>query len=468
MPIISDLATYYTLDAAQLANTVLACPECGRYHRIPFKLVRAGQNLIDTLPEVIDVVCEERPVLIGIVYDRHIEEKLEGLFFLPFSRHGLPFIRLPIGEKGTLLEASDEIGDEAASTVPQDVDFLIGVGSGVISDLTKWIATKRDLKFLLMGTAASMNAYTSITGSMTENNVKTSKWLNPASAVLLDSELMASAPTEMTCAGIGDILARNVCNADWKLSEKIRGTYFCPVPYVMMSDSQQAFIPLVELLGKNDPLAMEKLAEAVLLSGYSMTMLDGETSPSSGSEHILSHFFDFQHEVFGLPKNFHGTQVGLATIIMASAFELLRDFDPTSVDMNELEKQRLSQTAIEADHQREFGKYGKVLNAVCSKKRVPVQDFRAYIHNILVSWDEIWADIEPYLMSSDEIRQTMEKAGAVTKLSQINRTADDAIQALLYGAHYRSRYTILDLFWELGLFPELAPRILEKSDVLAF
>jgi glycerol-1-phosphate dehydrogenase [NAD(P)+] len=463
---ITDLTTYYSLDASQLADTVLECPKCGRDHRIPFNVVRAGHNLIDALPEVIDGVCDKRPNLIGVVFDRHIEEKLERLFFLPFTGQGFPFVRLPIGEKNLLLEASVEIGDAAANTVPQDVDFLIGVGSGVISDLTKWIATKHDLPFLLMGTAASMNAYTSITGSMTENNVKTSKWLKPASAILLDSELMASAPTDMTCAGIGDILARNVCNADWKLSEKIRGTYFCPVPFLMMTLSQEAFIPLVELLGKNDPNAMEKLADAVLLSGYSMTMLDGETSPSSGSEHILSHFFDFQHEVFGLPKNFHGTQVGLATIIMASAYEILHDFDPTMVDVDDLEERHLAQSEIEADHQRVFGDYGKVLDAVCLKKRIPAQDYRAYIQNILQSWDKIWAEIDPYLMSSDDIRQAMVKAGAVTKLSQINRTTDDAIQALVYGAHYRSRYTILDLLWELGLFPEIAPKILEKSGVL--
>ena len=463
---ISDLSSYYALDVSQLADTVLECPICGREHKIPFKLVRAGRNLIERLPEIIDEICEKRPILIGIVYDRHIEEKLARLFFLPFSTQQLVFVRLPIGGQGILLEASVEIGDEAASTVPDDVDFLIGVGSGVISDLTKWIATKHDLPFLIMGTAASMNAYTSITGSMTENNVKTSKWLKPASAVLLDSVLMASAPTEMTCAGIGDILARNVCNADWKLSQIIRGTYFCPVPYLLMKNSQNGFLPLVESLGKNDTAAMEKLADAVLLSGYSMTMLDGETSPSSGSEHILSHFFDFQHEVFGLPKNFHGTQVGLATIIMASAYELLRNFDPKGVDLDELERRRLSQNAIEANHQREFGDYGRVLDEVCFKKRIPDKHYRGYLENILISWDEIWAEILPYLMPVDEIRAAMEKAGAVTKLSQIHRNSDDVMQALLFGAHYRSRYTILDLLWELGLFPEYASLILDKSGVL--
>ncbi|MFN2302373.1 MAG: iron-containing alcohol dehydrogenase, partial [Anaerolineales bacterium] len=463
---ITDLSSYYSLDESQLADTILVCPKCGRNHCIPFKFVRAGQDLIDSLTSIIDSICDQKPTLIGVVYDQNIEEKLTPLFFIPFERQQIPFVRLPIGESGLLLEASVEIGDKASNKVPKKVDFLIGVGSGVISDLTKWIATKLDIPFLLMGTAASMNAYTSITGSMTENNVKISKWLKPALAVLLDSDLLASAPIEMTCAGIGDILARNVCNADWKLSEKVRGTYFCPVPYKMMTSSQNAFLPLADLLGKNDPDAMEKLADAVLLSGYSMTMLDGETSPSSGSEHILSHFFDFQHEVFRLPKNLHGTQVGLATIIMASAYELLHDFDPNTVDVNELEHRRMTQSEIESDHLREFGEYGQVLDIVSSKKRIPDEEYRGYLLNLLNSWASIWTEVVPYLMPADEIRKTMVKAGSAVKLSQINRKPEHALQALLYGAHYRSRYTILDLFWELGLFPELAPKILQTSGVL--
>jgi len=463
---LNNLATYLSLTPSQLANTILICPICRREHKIPFQIVQSGEDQIAAIPEVIRAILDQQPDKIGVIYDRQIEEKLDPLFFQPFAQSGLSYYRIPLGEKRTLLEASVEIGDESAASLPEGVDFLIGVGSGVISDLTKWIATRANLPFMLVGTAASMNAYTSITGSMTEDNVKTSKWLDPANAVLLDSELLASAPVEMTGAGIGDLLARNVANADWKLSEQLRGTYFCPVPFQMMNEYQDKFLPLVKALERNEPHAMGVLGEAVLVSGYSMTVLDGETSPSSGSEHIISHFFDFQHEVFDLPKNLHGAQVGLGTIIMSTAFEMLREVDPADFDLDDMERRRLSQTAVNLDHRRVFGGHGQLFDMVVAKKRIPDVEYRAYVQGIMDSWDDLWEAITSYLMPARRIRTAMEAAGAVTKLSGLNRTPEDAIQALLYGSHYRPRYTVLDLFWELGLFPQLAPEILERSGVL--
>lgn len=461
-----DLETYLRLLPSQMANTSLDCPQCGRKHMIPFVVVKAGDNLVDSIPEVIQNILGRETHQVGIIFDKHIQAKLEDLFFTPLKSLNLPIVRIPLGQPGHLLEAAVEIGDEAAQNLPSTIDFLIGVGSGVISDLTKWIATKRSLPFLLVGTAGSMNAYTSITGTMTENNVKTSKWLDPASGVLLDSKILASAPTAMTCAGICDLLARNVANADWKLSELIRSTYFCPVPFKMMKPYQENFSEQAAAIGRNEVSAMQALGDAILVSGYSMTILDGETSPSSGSEHVISHFFDFQHEVFDLPKNLHGTQVGIGTILMSTAFEILRGVDPQRIDLDDLVEHRSSQATINREHHRVFGDYGRVFDDVVEHKRIPDDDFRGYVSRILNSWDHLWGEINPYLVPSDVIRKVMEQAGAVSKLSGVQRSANDAIQALLYGSHYRKRYTILDLFWELGLFPNLASQILTRSQIL--
>jgi glycerol dehydrogenase-like iron-containing ADH family enzyme len=78
----------------------------------------------------------------------------------------------------------------------------------------------------------------------------------------------------------------------------------------------------------------------------------------------------------------------------------------------------------------------------------------------------IWAELDPYLVCASDLQAALEAAGAVTKLSGLGRGKEDAVQALLYGSHYRPRYTILDLFWELGLFPQAAPEILERAGVL--
>lgn len=457
---------YLALDTSEFANTIFYCPECGKEHKIPINIAFSGNDLVSELPEVIKSVLGTASPYLGIVYDRHIEGKLEELFFPSFMALNFPFVRCPLGDYGVLLDSSVEIGDRAATELPKGINLLIGVGSGVICDLTKWIATKSKLPFIIMGTAESMNAYTSISATMTENNIKSSIMLDTASAVLLDSTLMASAPHEMTCAGIGDLLARNVCNADWMLSSFLRGTYFCPVPFQMMKSVQEDYLSKIDQIVNGDPDSIKTLSDALLLSGYSMAILEDNTSSSSGSEHILSHFFDFQHELYDLPKNFHGTQVGIGTIIMSTAYDMLRVMNPADFDLDDIESRRPSFSLIQSIHKQFFGKYGEVFDSVVSQKRIPDNEYRKYLEKIINQWSNLWDLLDPYLLPAETIRQTLEAASAITKLSGIKRTKENAIQALLYGSHYRKRYTILDLFWELGLFPDLAPRIVEASKVI--
>lgn len=463
---IDQLSDYYALSVSELAHTILTCPECGRDHSIPIKTVISGANLVGRLPDVINKVVPGDNQHIGIVYDREIEEKINSLFFTGFERLGYEYSRIPLGEAGLLLEATTALGDQAALDLPNNINLLIGVGSGVVSDLTKWVATQRHLPFLIMGTAASMNAYTSITGTMTESKVKSTRWLDPAEAVLLDAVFLASAPQEMTGAGIGDLLARHIANADWKLSQLIHGTYFCPVPHRMMAPFQAAYIPLIDEIRVNNLIALQKLGDAILVSGYTMTILNGETSPSSGSEHVLSHFFDFQHEIFGKPKNLHGIQVGIGTILMSTAYEVLHEINPSRLDVDQIERHRLSETAILLDNQREFGAYSKSINKVFTQKRVPEEEFRPYITKIIEEWDRIWDEIQPFLMPFGEVRRILDTAGGKTTLSGIQRTPEDALQALLYGSRYRQRFTVLDLFWDLGLFPQVTQEILDRSGVI--
>ena len=462
---INNLNEYLALGPSALADTNLICPECGREHYIPIKRACAGKGLISEIPEIISTILGKNPDKVGVIYDKHIETKLDELFFSPFDSLELPYVRVPLGEYGVLLDSSVDVGDKAVADLPEGIDILLGVGSGVICDLTKWIATKKKTPFIILGTAASMNAYTSVSATIAEHKIKTSITLDPAEAVLLDSDLMASAPHEMTCAGIGDLLARNVCNADWMLSKQLRGTYFCSVPYQMMISSQEEYLAQVDLLAKNDSDAMKSLGDAILLSGYSMAILNGETSSSSGSEHVISHFFDFQHEIFNFPKNLHGTQVGIGTIIMSTAYDMLRQMSPSDFDVDGIVENRLSLEEINHDHKLLFGEYGTKFDLVVAKKRVPENDYREYLEKIFRSWDEIWDAVKPFLVPAEVIRQAMESSGAVTNLSGIDRTQKDAIQALLYGSHYRQRYTVLDLFWELGLFPSFATEILAHANV---
>lgn len=465
IPTIDD---FLSRDSTRLANSLIeSCPLCGRKHPIPFGAMYQGRGLIEQVPDLARQVrgyAPRRPVMI---YDKAIEGIIIPAIYEPLRRAGLPVEPFAmLAEPGHLLDSAVINGNQAALNIGPSADLLIAAGSGVISDLTKWIATKLNIPFIICGTAPSMNGYTSITATITENDIKVSKFLNPANAVVLDVDILAQAPMPLIHAGIGDLAARAICNADWKLSQILRQTHFCPLPYQMTAENERRYLAAAGDTARRDPAAIEFLSEAVLLSGLSMTVMEGETSPSSGAEHVLSHFWDLLVHLRDLPKNFHGTQVGVGTIIMLNAYQYLRELDPARIDPRKVLRSRPSLEAIEAENQVLYGAKAGSFNDVARKKRIPDIEMVAYLRAILDAWESIWEGISPYVAPVETIRAPFDQAGVPYHLADIQRTPAEAREALLHGSHYRPRYTILDLFWELGLFPAAADEILARSGVL--
>jgi glycerol-1-phosphate dehydrogenase [NAD(P)+] len=465
---IPSVEDFLTRDSSALADTILdPCPQCGRRHPIPFEAIHIGLGAVRRVPELAHRFLGLPPTRAVLIYDAAIEEKIMASFYDPLRSMGLAIQPFPMhGEDGHLLDSGVINGDQAADAIGPSADLLIGAGSGVISDLTKWIATRLKRPFIVCGTAPSMNGYTSITATMTENDIKLSKFLNPANAVVMDVDVLRDAPLPMIHAGMGDLAARAICNADWKLSELLRDTYFCPLPYQMTAENERRYLAAAEGIGRREPDAIELLSEAILLSGLSMTVLEGETSPSSGAEHVISHFWDLLTHTRGLPKNFHGTQVGVGTILMLNAYQYLREVDPSSIDPGRLLRERPSIEAIEAENVRLYGNKAKSFNEVARKKHIPDDKYEGYVRDILDRWGEIWEALDPYVAPVERIRTAFDQAGVPYRLEDIHRTREEAREALLKGAHYRPRYTLLDLLWELGLFPQAADEILERSGVL--
>ena len=465
---ITSIDDFLSRNSKQLAaGQFEACPLCGRTHHVPFGDILIGRGVIREVPALANKILGHAPRRAVLVYDTAIEQIIFPAVVEPLRAAGLAVE--PFGmraEPGHLLDSGMLNGNQAADEIGPTADLLIAAGSGVISDLTKWIATRLNRPFIICGTAPSMNGYTSITATITVNDVKVSKFLNPANAVLLDVDILAGAPLPMIRSGMGDLAARAVASADWKLSQRQRQTYFCALPYRMTAENENRYLAAAEGIGHSEPGAIELLSEAVLLSGLSMTVVDGDTSPSSGAEHVLSHFWDLLVHLREVPKNFHGTQVGIGTLILLNAYAYLKTIDPSKIDPQAVLRRRPSLETLEADARARYGSQADGFIAVARKKHIPDAELPAYIGKILNAWEAMWADLDPYLAPVERIRRPFEQAGVPMKLADIHRTPEQAREALLYGNIYRPRYTILDLLWELGLFPEAADEILARAGVL--
>jgi glycerol-1-phosphate dehydrogenase [NAD(P)+] len=463
--IITEKNDFLSRTSSGLANSLFHCPDCGREHKVPYRHILIGLGVRQQVAGLVMQAFGRSPKQVGVIYDRAIESMVNIQYLPAFRAGGLNIIGIPLGDEHTWLDSTREIGDATAHNIPQDVEFLIAVGSGVICDLTKWIATHSHRPFILCGTAPSMNGYTSITAVINEHDIKLTKYVDIPYAVVLDTEIIAQAPAKMIQAGVGDLAARAICNADWRLAQFLHDSYFCPVPYAMTRTSEISYLGAAENIAQADPLAVGQLVEAIAISGLSMSILDGETSPSSGGEHVISHYWDLMNHLEDAPRNFHGAQVGVGTMMMLAAYEYFRKLDPKRLDPEKIIRERLSLDQIVAMNNARFGAAATPLNETSRQKYLSEEKFNRLVHRAIDEWDALWAAITPYTGSLDSIRARLLAAGLPLTLSSVKRTHTQAIDAMLFGGRYRPRYTLLDLAWDLALFPQAAEEILDLSGV---
>jgi glycerol-1-phosphate dehydrogenase [NAD(P)+] len=468
MKIIHSVEEFLSLDSSGLANSSFDCPICGKTHTVPIGSIHIQRGILNEVPQLAKQALGHVPVKPVVIYDQVIESFIQENVIIPLAKLGMKLTSVALsGIADHLLEGADTVGDEGATHIPADADLLIGAGSGVISDLTKWIATSVKKPFILVGTAPSMNGHASITGAMTIKGIKTTAYnLRPATAVVFDVDILSKAPMPMILSGMGDLTARVTANADWRLASYMKGVEFCPMPYQMMGQIQERYLANAAGIGKAEPQAIYELSEACLVSALTMTIRGGETSPSSGSEHVLSHFWDYQGHQRDLPLNFHGTQVGIATVMMLALYETLRGMDPSKVDPQKLLKKRKPLSQVEEENRKQYPQSADFFNQVARDKFIPDDRYPAAVSSMLDRWDELWKVLEPFKTPMEAIRQPLKTAGAPLKLAAIHRTKEEGLEAMLHGNHYRPRYTILDLAWELGVFPDAAEEILIKSGVI--
>jgi glycerol-1-phosphate dehydrogenase [NAD(P)+] len=465
--IVNTVEDYIHRDSIRLANTIIDCPYCQQQHTIPIQKILIGEGTLAAVPELAGEALGHTPTKPGLIYDRAIEGLIQDRVIAGLGSSGMHVAQLGIGEPGQLVDLTLELASQVAANLDADIDIIIGAGSGVISDLTKWVADKVGKPFILYGTAPSMNAHASITSVITVESFKTSFLVNPAYAVVFDLPLLAEAPLDMLQAGIGDLTARAICNADWKLANRVRGTYFCPLPYRLTATDETRYLESTGGIQPRESEAIQSLSEATLVSALSMSMLaNGETAPSSGAEHIISHYWDLMAKLEDLPKNLHGTQVAIGTIMSMTLHDYIRKLDPGKIDPGKLLHTRPSLEQIENENERHYGAKAKAFNKAVRHKWVPDSQLVPYLERILSSWDRIWAELDPFTAPAEYIRQPLEAAGMQISLEAIRRTPAQGLDALLYSNRYRTRYTILDLAWELGIFPDAAPAVLDNSGLV--
>src|SRR5665213_1841894 len=282
---------------------------CGSLHPIDIEMVVISDTAIDELVSYGERHSWSRPF---VVMDANTEEVLGGEVIEALRGRSMLPESLSFPERSGLLadaKSVERLEDALRSSTP---DAVIAVGSGVVTDVTRFVTHRLGSEFVSVPTAASMDGYASSVAAMQFDGMKTTSSAIAPSAIFADPRVIARAPREMTRSGIGDLLGKASAHIDWHLSHGLWAEPLCEVVERRVADPMVHVASHVREILEQSPEGVEQLLRGLVESGIAMTMV-GSSRPASGCEHHASHFWDLQASLGRQLHAPHGLQVGYAT-----------------------------------------------------------------------------------------------------------------------------------------------------------
>lgn len=227
---------------------------------------------------------------------------------------------------GSTVLIPDEKAIECVEKQIQGQEIIIGIGSGVIQDLCKYVSYFNCIPYMVVATAPSMDGYASSGAAMILKGMKETVPAGLPKAILADTEVLRNAPMEMIKAGFGDIIGKYSALNDWKLAKIVNGEYFCDYIYNVTYEMIEKTLKTAEGLLNRREESVRAVTEALMIVGIMMSFATN-SRPASGSEHHLSHFFEITGIVKKEPYFAHGIDVFYSTYVTAKIREGLLKID---------------------------------------------------------------------------------------------------------------------------------------------
>jgi glycerol-1-phosphate dehydrogenase [NAD(P)+] len=430
---------------------------CGREHSVDVAHISIRKGAMDDLAAFTrEIGRDQRVVLVVDRVTREIAGKnVERL--VTAAGHRVTTCVVPDGA-GERPHADERAVDLVQQSL-QNADVAIAVGSGTINDLVKLASYRCAIPYIVVTTAPSMNGYTSAIAAITVRGVKRTIDCRQPFAVVADLDILSRAPHALVVAGFGDLESKPTATADYRLGGRLRGTYYCPAPEDVVRNAEKRAAACAEGIHRGDPEAIAALTEALMLSGISMK-LAGSSSPASGGEHLISHYWDMTAAEENRVEGWHGAQVGVCTIVTAALYERLREIAPSSIDIEALIARRPSREAIEQHLRERHGALGEEVIHEYFAKHLSDDDLRGELVDLIDHWNEIWTSLDDILRPAKAMRDILIKAGAPVTVQQIDLTPGHLKRAFLAAREIRGRFTILDLAADLGRLETLCDDVI--------
>ena len=433
-------------------NRTFTCP-CGKTHSAPLKYVSVRKDALSDLPKFVKELGFHSLYLVS----DHITYGIAGQKCMDILAQA--GIRAEIIQL-THLEFDEATMGELVIHMPQDCDLVVAVGTGTINDMTRYFSFKLGRPFFTVATAAPMDGFASSIAAIHVNHLKTTFQAQTPLAVIGDTEILKNAPYPMIAAGLGDLLGKCTCLCDWRLSHIITGEHQCERIMELVEKCVQDLLPVAGRAKERDPKVLGDIMEGLVLTGVAMSLY-GNSRPASGCEHHMSHYWETILEQRGQRPAPHGAQVGVGTVLVLKAVELLLE---RKVDFDAA--RRAAEVYDPVKWREEIQRaYGPAAPGVIEMEEEAGKNASAGRLARIDTMERRWSEISALLRTlptSDYVADLLSGLGAPCRPEGIGIDRKLLKDTFLYCKEIRARYTILQMMWDLDLLDSISDQVIEE------
>lgn len=392
---------------------------CGMDHRCGIHDIRIGSGLVTQVGEILrENGFPRRLLLIGdrdtLAAAAGLEESLTGF---EVTRHCYDTLRVATMDDVRLVE--DYL---------DRVDAVVAVGAGSIHDPSRLACARRNKPLCLFATAPSMDGFASYNAPIVDGGFKTTHAAKCPEVIIADTKILAAAPKALKSAGFGDMISKYIALIDWQVSHLVTGEVYCPRVAELTRTAVDRLMTMAGRVTLEDEETAAAVLESLLMTGIAMSFTR-TSRPGSGTEHILAHYWECIELLEGKIPNFHGEDVGVATLLTLREYEALagRETVTAHPEVN--------------DWDAVYKAYGPLAGDV-RKLNTPDTITDGIEPRVI---EEKWPEIRAIVRSVpdyDACYRAMKAAGCKTTIAEIGKDPAFVAESLLYHPYMRRRLSL--------------------------
>lgn len=363
--------------------------------------------------------------------------RAEGWDVRPIVLHGDEVIADAAAMMQVLVHADDQ------------ARVYLAVGSGTITDITRFVSHRTRAPFIALPTAPSVDGYASIGAPLVFDGLKQTVACQSPIAIFADLAVLAAAPRRMIASGFGDLIGKLTSAADWQLGHVLWNERYDEAIAQRARDAAWNGVRQIEAIACASEEGVRLLMAGLIETG--LCMLDfGQSHPASGGEHHMSHFWELKLLRENRPAILHGLKVGIASIETARLYDRVRRLSRDQAANLLAVAQRPDRTRLAPKIRSAYGAAAdQVMQEQSAFLDMSATRFDQLKQHIVEQWEAV-ETIAATVPAPQQIAAWLRQVGAPTDGKDIGLSDEEVALAVEYGPYLRNRFTVIKLSQLLG------------------